>query len=234
MRVIETRGLTKIFGKGESRVEALADMNFDVEEGEWVSVIGTSGSGKSTLMSLLGLLDTPTSGSYSLNGRDVSRLKGGELARARRDLIGFVFQSYNLLPRQTALSNVELPLVYAGVRGAERRRRAQAALERVGLSGRTHHKPTELSGGQMQRVAIARALVNEPALILADEPTGNLDSASGEGILEIFEQLKASGVTIVVVTHDPSVAARGDWSVELKDGRVVDDAAARGTAGVAR
>ena len=234
MRVIETRGLTKTFGKGEGRVEALVGMDLDVEEGEWVSVVGTSGSGKSTLMSLLGLLDAPTSGSYSLNGRDASRLKGGELARARRELIGFVFQSYNLLPRQTALSNVELPLVYAGVRGAERRRRAQGALERVGLSERTRHKPPELSGGQMQRVAIARALVNEPALVLADEPTGNLDTKSGEGILELFDELKASGATIVVVTHDPSVAARGDWSVELKDGRVVDDRAARDTAGVAR
>ena len=234
MRVIETRGLTKVFGKGESRVEALVGMDLDVEEGEWVSVVGTSGSGKSTLMSLLGLLDTPTSGSYSLNGRDASHLKGGELARARRELIGFVFQSYNLLPRQTALSNVELPLVYAGVRGAERRRRAQGALERVGLSERTHHKPTELSGGQMQRVAIARALVNEPALVLADEPTGNLDTKSGEGILELFDELKASGATIVVVTHDPSVADRGDWAVELKDGRVLDNRSAKDTAGVAR
>lgn len=234
MRVIETRDLTKIFGKDESRVEALVGMNLDVEEGEWVSVVGTSGSGKSTLMSLLGLLDTPTSGSYSLNGRDASHLRGRELARARRELIGFVFQSYNLLPRQTALSNVELPLVYAGVRGAERRRRAQEALERVGLSERTHHKPPELSGGQMQRVAIARALVNEPALLLADEPTGNLDSASGEDILELFDGLKASGATIVVVTHDPSVAARGDWAVELKDGRVLGDRPAKDTAGVAR
>ena len=223
MVVIEARELTKIYGRGEGRVDALAGVSLRVERGEWVSVVGPSGSGKSTLMNLLGLLDRPTSGLYVLNGRDVSGLKGGELAAARRDLLGFVFQSYNLLPRQSAQGNVELPMVYAGVGGKERKRRAREALERVGLADRAHHSPTELSGGQKQRVAVARALVNEPALLLADEPTGNLDTATGEGILDLFAELNAGGVTLMVVTHDEGVARRGRRVVEIRDGRVFSD-----------
>jgi putative ABC transport system ATP-binding protein len=221
MRVIEARDLTKVYGRGENRVEALTGMNMNVEPGEWIAIMGPSGSGKSTLMHLIGLLDRPTSGSYKLNGRDVSQLRGNELARARRDLIGFVFQSYNLLPRESALKNVELPMVYAGVGRKERRKRALGVLETVGLAERAHHRPPELSGGQMQRVAIARALVNGPALLLADEPTGNLDTVSGAQILDLFEELNASGVTVVVVTHDAEVAARTRRVVELRDGRIV-------------
>jgi ABC-type lipoprotein export system ATPase subunit len=203
-------------------VEALAGVSLDVERGEWVSVVGPSGSGKSTLMNLLGLLDRPTSGSYVLDGREVSDLRGGELAKARRELIGFVFQSYNLLPRQSARKNVELPMVYAGVHGAQRKRRALDALERVvGLSDRARHRPPELSGGQKQRVAIARALVNRPAILLADEPTGNLDTKSGDEILDLFGELNADGTTLIVVTHDMDVAARADRIVEVRDGRIV-------------
>ena len=224
MRVIEARDLTKVYGLRENRVEAVAGTNMNIESSEWIAIVGPSGSGKSTLMHLIGLLDRPTSGSYTLNGRDVSRLRDGELARARRDLIGFVFQSYNLLPRESALKNVELPMVYAGVGRKERRKRALGLLERVGLSERAHHRPPELSGGQMQRVAIARALVNGPVLLLADEPTGNLDTASGAEILDLFGELNASGVTVVVVTHDPEVAARAQRIVELRDGRIVSDA----------
>ena len=203
-------------------------MSLDVEPGEWVSVVGPSGSGKSTLMNLLGLLDRPTSGSYVLDGQEVSGLKGGDLARARRDLIGFVFQSYNLLPRQSARRNVELPLIYAGTRSAERKKRSLAALEQVDLSDRAGHRPTELSGGQKQRVAIARALVSRPAMLLADEPTGNLDTKSGEGILDLFGELNASGVTLIVVTHDPEVARRGDRIVDIRDGLVFADERSRG------
>ncbi len=221
--VIEARKLTKVYGRGENRVEALAGVSLSIEAGEWVSLVGPSGSGKSTLMNLLGLLDRPTSGSYSLGGREVSGLKGAEVSRARRELVGFVFQSYNLLPGETALANVELPMVYADVGRKERRRRATEALERVGLSGRTGHKPTELSGGQMQRVAIARALVNGPSLLLADEPTGNLDSVSSEEIMGLFEELHASGVTVMVVTHDEEVAERGGRTVEIRDGRLSGD-----------
>ena len=221
MRVMEAENLARIYGRGENRVEALAGVSLVVERGEWVAVVGPSGSGKSTLMNLLGLLDLPTSGRYVLDGREVSGLRGGELAKARRELIGFVFQSYNLLPRQSARKNVELPMVYAGVRGAERKRRALEALERVRLSDRAAHKPPELSGGQKQRVAIARALVNRPAILLADEPTGNLDTKSGEGILDLFGELSADDTTLVVVTHDMEVAARADRIVEVRDGRIV-------------
>ena len=222
-KVIEAEGLTKVYGRGEGRVEALAGVSLDVEPGEWVSVVGPSGSGKSTLMNLLGLLDRPTSGNYVLDGREVSGLRGGDLARTRRDLIGFVFQSYNLLPRQSARKNVELPLVYAGMRGSERRKRALEALEQVELSDRAAHKPPELSGGQKQRVAIARALVGRPAMLLADEPTGNLDTRSGAGILDLFGELNAAGVTLIVVTHDPEVAGRGDRIVDIRDGLVFAD-----------
>ena len=223
MRVIETENLTKVYGEGENMVEALAGVSLKVERGGWVAVVGPSGSGKSTLMNLLGLLDRPTSGSYVLDGREVSGLRGREVTKARRDLIGFVFQSYNLLPRQTALSNVELPMIYAGVYGAERKRRALEALERVELSDRVDHKPPELSGGQKQRAAIARALVNRPAILLADEPTGNLDTKSGEGILDLFGELNADGTTLIMVTHDMEVAARADRIVEVRDGRIVAD-----------
>jgi len=223
--VIEAGDLTKVYGRGENRVAALAGVSLSVEAGEWVSLVGPSGSGKSTLMNLLGLLDRPTGGSYRLGGREVSRLKGAELSRARRDLVGFVFQSYNLLAGETALANVELPMIYADVSRKERRRRATEALEKVGLSGRTKHKPSELSGGQMQRVAIARALINGPSLLLADEPTGNLDSASGEAILGLFGELHESGVTIMVVTHEAEVAERGDRIIEIRDGRLFGDSA---------
>ena len=223
--VIEAEDLTKVYGRGENRVEALAGVSLSVEAGEWVSFVGPSGSGKSTLMNLLGLLDRPTGGSYRLGGREVSRLKGAELSRARRDLVGFVFQSYNLLAGETSLANVELPMIYADVGRKERRRRATEAQEKVGLSGRTKHKPTELSGGQMQRVAIARALINGPSLLLADEPTGNLDSASGEAILGLFGELHESGVTIMVVTHEAEVAERGDRIIEIRDGRLFGDSA---------
>lgn len=218
-RVIEIRDLTKIYGTGDNRVDALAGASFTINTGEWVAIVGPSGSGKSTLMNLLGLLDRPTSGSFTLDGRDVAHLRGGELARARREMIGFVFQSFNLMPRETARANVELPMVYAGVRGAQRKRRALDALDRVGLADRAGHKPPELSGGQKQRVAIARAIVNRPALLLADEPTGNLDSVSGARILDLFGELNAAGVTLIVVTHDPEVAARAHRIIEIRDGR---------------
>lgn len=215
---MEASGLTKVYGRGESEVRALDGVSLGVERGEWVSLIGPSGSGKSTLMNVLGLLDRPTSGSYALDGREVSKLKGGELSRARRELVGFVFQSYNLLPRETARYNVEMPMIYAGVGRKERSKRSLAALERVGLAERARHRPTELSGGQMQRVAIARALINEPALILADEPTGNLDSTSSENIMSLFRELHASGVTLMIVTHDEEVAERADRIIEIRDG----------------
>ena len=224
--VIWASGLGKTYGRGENRVEALAGVSLKVEKGEWLAVVGPSGSGKSTLMNLLGLLDRPTAGSYVLDGRGVSGLKGGEVTKARRELIGFVFQSYNLLPRQSALKNVELPMAYSGVYGAERRDRALRALERVELSDRADHRPPELSGGQKQRVAIARAIVNRPAIVLADEPTGNLDTKSGEGILDLFGELNAGGTTLIMVTHDMEVAARAGRIVEVRDGRIVSD---RGT-----
>ena len=224
--VIVAEGLTKVYGSGENRVEALAGASFRINKGEWVAIVGRSGSGKSTLLNVIGLLDRPTGGRYLLDGREVSGLSGSALAKARSALIGFVFQSFNLLPRATALANVELPMIYAGVGGRERKRRALEALERVGLADRAKHKPTELSGGQKQRVAIARALVNEPALLLADEPTGNLDSASGASILDLFGALNASGVTLVVVTHDPIVAGRAGRVIEIRDGRSFERRAA--------
>lgn len=223
--VIEASDLTKVYGRGENRVEALAGVSLAVGAGEWVSLVGPSGSGKSTLMNMLGLLDRPTGGSYRLGGREVSGLKGAELSRARRDLVGFVFQSYNLLAGETALANVELPMVYGNVGRKERKRLATEALGRVGLSGRTAHKPTELSGGQMQRVAIARALVNGPSLLLADEPTGNLDSVSTEAIMGLFGELHASGVTLMVVTHEAEIAQRGERTVEIRDGSIYGDSA---------
>ncbi len=221
--LIAARGLSKVYTMGTEEVRALDGVDLEVDHGEYVAVMGPSGSGKSTLMNLLGCLDTPTSGSYLLNGRRVSGLSDEELARIRNEEVGFVFQTFNLLPRTTALENVELPLVYGGVPRRERRHRAREALERVGLADRMNHRPSELSGGQRQRVAIARALVNGPSLLLADEPTGNLDSRVSEEIMELFDELNAAGNTIVVVTHEEDIAARTRRVVRLLDGRVVED-----------
>jgi len=222
--VIVTRDLVKIYRLGSVEVAALRGVSVDVERGEFVAVMGHSGSGKSTFMNVLGCLDRPTSGSYVLEGRDVARLSRDELAEIRNRYIGFVFQGFNLLTKTTALENVELPMLYAGVPRHERRRRAEAALESVGLGDRLHHRPTEMSGGQQQRVAIARALVGEPALILADEPTGNLDTRSSYEIMEIFRTLNVErGITIVLVTHEQDVAAWAERIIRFRDGFVADD-----------
>jgi len=217
--VIEVEDLSKVYHLGETEVHALRGVNLTVTEGEMMSIMGPSGSGKSTLMAILGCLDTPTSGLYRLAGTDVSRLSDRQLATIRSRQIGFVFQTFNLLPRATALENVELPLLYAGA--SKRRQRARAALEAVGLGDRARHRPVELSGGEQQRVAIARALVNEPAIILADEPTGNLDSKTGDEVLDILTTLhQERGLTLVIVTHEPRVTARTERTVHLLDGRV--------------
>ena len=221
--VLEVRDLRKTYGMGEATVHALAGVSLTVERGDYVAIMGSSGSGKSTLMNILGALDVPTSGVYLLDGVDVSKLVDRQLALARNRLIGFIFQAFNLIPRTTALANVELPLAYAGVRPKERRRRALAALEVVGLADRARHEPNQLSGGQQQRVAVARALVTEPALLLADEPTGNLDSHSTADVLDVFDQLSASGRTIVLITHEPEVGDRAKRLIRLVDGRVVED-----------
>ena len=212
-------------GIGRNFQEAIqkACQSLEIRRNEYVAIMGPSGSGKSTMMNVLGCLDTPTSGEYWLNGEEVSRLSDDALARVRNREIGFVFQTFNLLPRATALHNVELPLVYAGARARERRERAVAALERVGLGERMHHRPNELSGGQRQRVAIARALVNQPSILLADEPTGNLDSVTSDEILEVFASLHAAGQTVIMVTHEPDIAARAQRVVVLRDGRVESD-----------
>jgi putative ABC transport system ATP-binding protein len=221
--VLDVRGLTKVYGMGEATVHALRGVTLTIERGEYVAVMGSSGSGKSTLMNILGCLDVPTSGSYLLDGVDVSRLADRQLALVRNRLIGFVFQAFNLIPRATALANVELPLAYAGVRGAGRRRRALEALDVVGLADRARHEPNQLSGGQQQRVAVARALVTEPALVLADEPTGNLDSHSTDDVLAVFDQLNAAGRTIVLITHEEAVARHARRVVTLFDGQIAQD-----------
>jgi putative ABC transport system ATP-binding protein len=219
--VIEMRGIGKVYRSGRLEVEALRGIDLDVDEGDFLSIVGPSGSGKSTLMHLLGCLDRPTSGSYRLAGTDVAGLSDDELARIRNRTIGFVFQSFNLLPRTTALENVAMPLLYGGVRRTERLERAREALERLGLGDRLHHEPSELSGGQQQRVAIARALVSRPAILLADEPTGNLDSTSGADVLGLLHELNAAGTTIVLITHDSDVAVAAKRNVHVRDGMLV-------------
>jgi putative ABC transport system ATP-binding protein len=217
------RDLRKRYSLGEEVVDALAGIDLTVNAGEFVSVMGPSGSGKSTLMNILGCLDQPTSGTYELAGRDVSRLDARTAARVRRQEIGFVFQTYNLLPRSTAFENVELPLIYAGVRTSDRRTRVLASLAKLGLSGRVDHLPSQLSGGQQQRVAIARSLINQPRLVLADEPTGNLDSRSGGDVLAILERLHEQGITIVMVTHSEQVASHGTRTLWMRDGQIEQD-----------
>ncbi len=221
--VISVRNLTREYLMGTEVVYALRGASLDIRRNEFLAVMGPSGSGKSTLMNLIGCLDTPTSGEYWLSGQEVSRMHDDALARVRNREIGFVFQTFNLLPRATALHNVELPLVYGGVNSKERRRRAMDALDRLGLGDRVGHRPNELSGGQRQRVAIARALVNRPALLLADEPTGNLDSTTSDELMQVFQQLHDDGQTIIMVTHEPDIAAHAHRVVVLKDGRVESD-----------
>jgi putative ABC transport system ATP-binding protein len=223
MALIETVDLWKTYVMGSEEIHALRGVSVQIERGEYVAIMGPSGSGKSTLMNLIGCLDTPSRGSYLLNGKQVSRMNDNELARIRNEEIGFVFQTFNLLPRATALHNVELPLVYAGIAAKDRDARARAALDTVELSDRMNHRPNELSGGQRQRVAIARALVNNPSILLADEPTGNLDSKTGQEIMGVFERLHRAGNTIVLVTHEADVAAYAYRAIHLRDGQVEND-----------
>ncbi|MBI2515794.1 MAG: ABC transporter ATP-binding protein [Opitutae bacterium] len=221
--VIEIEGVTKLYHMGDETVHALCGVNLKVHRNEYLAIMGPSGSGKSTLMNMLGCLDTPTGGKYFFSGKNVSHMDDDELADIRNREIGFVFQTFNLLPRSTSLANVELPLVYAGISPGERREKAKQALHNVGLGERMSHKPNELSGGQRQRVAIARALVNNPSIILADEPTGNLDSRTGEEIMLLFEELYAQGNTIIVVTHEEDIARHARRIVRLRDGLIESD-----------
>ncbi|MGB9887391.1 MAG: ABC transporter ATP-binding protein [Moorellales bacterium] len=223
MAQIEVKDLVRTYRLGESEVRAVDGISFEVEAGEFLAIMGPSGCGKSTLMHVLGCLDRPDAGSYRLNGVEVTGLGEAELARLRGKFVGFVFQAFNLIPRLTAVENVELPLVYAGVPARERRRRAMEVLERVGMAHRAQHSPSELSGGQQQLVSIARALVNEPVMILADEPTGNLDTATSARIMEIFSQLNAEGKTIILVTHEADIAAYARRVLRLRDGKLVGD-----------
>ena len=223
MALIETVDLWKTYIMGSEEIHALRGVSLQIERGEYVAIMGPSGSGKSTLMNLIGCLDTPSKGSYLLNGKQVSQMNDNELARIRNEEIGFVFQTFNLLPRATALRNVELPLVYAGMPPKDREKRAREALDKVELTSRMTHRPNELSGGQRQRVAIARALVNDPSILLADEPTGNLDSKTGVEIMALFERLHKAGNTIVLVTHEADVAAHAYRSIQIRDGRVEND-----------
>ncbi|HKJ45079.1 MAG TPA: ABC transporter ATP-binding protein [Balneolales bacterium] len=221
--IIEIKDLRKVYIMGSQEVHALRGLNLSIHNNEYVAVMGPSGSGKSTLMNMIGCLDTPTSGEYILNGRNVSELTDDDLAEVRNQEIGFVFQTFNLLPRANILANVELPLIYAGMKSHERKEKAQEALEKVGLGDRLTHKPNELSGGQRQRVAVARALVNNPSILLADEPTGNLDSKTGEEILRLFEDLYDLGNTIIVVTHEEDIAEHSRRIIRLRDGLLESD-----------
>jgi putative ABC transport system ATP-binding protein len=223
MGLITTQDLWKTYVMGSEEIHALRGVSINIDKGEYVAIMGPSGSGKSTLMNLVGCLDTPSKGSYTLNGKEVAAMNDDELARIRNEEIGFVFQTFNLLPRATALHNVELPLVYAGVSGKDRQERARQALEKVELTSRAAHKPNELSGGQRQRVAIARALVNNPSILLADEPTGNLDSKTGVEIMAVFKRLHDAGNTIILVTHEPDIAAYAHRVISIRDGQVEKD-----------
>ncbi len=221
--LIQVKNLTKVYKTGDVEVRALDGVSLSIDAGEFVAIMGSSGSGKSTLMNVLGCLDRPTSGSYRLNGREVAGLNRNELAEVRSDVLGFVFQNFNLLSRTSALENVELPLLYQGVGGKERHERAKRALERVGLEKRLDHTPAQLSGGQQQRVAIARALVGEPKVILADEPTGNLDSRTSVEVMALFQELGRAGITIALVTHEPDIAEYATRVIVVKDGRILSD-----------
>ena len=223
--VIRLKNLERHYLMGEETIHALDDVTLDIERNEYAAITGTSGSGKSTLMNVIGCLDSPTNGQYWLNGQLVSAMNDRQLARARNKEIGFVFQTFNLLSRMTALSNVEVPLIYAGLRRKDRHDRAKHALETVGLADRMHHRPTEMSGGQRQRVAIARALVTEPSILLADEPTGNLDSNTGDEIMSLFDRLQQAGNTLIVVTHEEYIADHAQRRLRLSDGKIVDDSA---------